>query len=94
MRPTKVDQLVARMLLRIRGGSRKFRRWRGGGGGGVPDNGFFSIVLFFSRLISQMAVESTVAQCKSAWHETEGPRVRASLASLCCVLEQETFIIT
>ena len=26
---------------------------------------------------------------ESAWLETEGPRVRASPASLCCVLEQE-----
>ena len=36
---------------------------------------------------------STVAQWKSAWLETKGPRVRASPASLCCVLEQDTFIL-
>ena len=36
---------------------------------------------------------SAVAQWYSAGLETEGPRVRASSASLRCVLEQDTFII-
>ena len=36
---------------------------------------------------------SAVAQWKSAWLETEGPRVRASPASLRCVIEQDTFIL-
>ena len=36
---------------------------------------------------------SPVAQWKSAWLETEGPRVRALPASLRCVIEQDTFII-
>ena len=34
-----------------------------------------------------------MAQWKSAWLETEGPQVRASPASLRCVLEQDTLIL-
>ena len=34
-----------------------------------------------------------VAQWECAWRETEGLRVQASPASLCCVLGQDTFIL-
>ena len=41
---------------------------------------------------SHVTAGSAVAQWKSAWLETEGPRVRASPESLRCVLEQDTSI--
>ena len=34
-------------------------------------------------------VVTDIPKRESAWLETEGPRVRALPASLCCVLEQE-----
>ena len=40
-----------------------------------------------------LIIGSTVAQWYSAWLQTAGPRVRASSASLRCLLEQDTFIL-
>ena len=34
-----------------------------------------------------------MAQWQNALLETEGPRVRASPAALCCVFEQDPFIL-
>ena len=44
----------------------------------------------YSKLINQIdkVLGSTVTQWLSAWLEIEGPQVRASTASLCCVIEQ------
>ena len=47
----------------------------------------------FKFIIDANKIESTVAQKESALLETEGPWVRASSASLCCVFEQDTFIL-
>ena len=46
-------------------------------------------MLSLSDKIRQMLLKGSLVQWKSAWLETEGPRVRASPASLHCVLEQE-----
>ena len=47
----------------------------------------------YDVMISCQLLGSAMAQWKSAWLETEGLLVRASPASLRCVLEQDTLIL-
>ena len=48
----------------------------------------------FHQIMYAFILGSAVAQRQSAWLETERPWVRASLASLRCVLEQDTLILS
>ena len=48
---------------------------------------------FSAGVYDMISRESAVAKWESDSFETEGPRVRASLASLHCVLEQDIFIL-